>query len=110
MVTGSCRTVIIAGKLDRCTNIAQVKYSLLDNGRAMLAFVVGGGRVIAFVSEKDAQPQPQTYYMYLSRVRIARLGSDFAANVGGQCLITISPDKTVWSTISCKAIDEDGAA
>jgi hypothetical protein len=108
-VIGTCKTVIIAGKPDHCMEVPQVTYSLLDNGRAMLAFVIGDGRLVAFVSEKDAQPRPQNYYMYLSRVRIATMGSQFTANIGGQCLITLTPDKTVWPTITCNATDENGA-
>ena len=109
-VKGTCRTVIIAGKVDHCMDNPLVTYSRLENGRTVLGFVVESGRLVAFVSEKDAQLAPQTYYMYLSRVRIATQASEFVANVGGQCMITLTPDKKVWPTITCDATDENGAA
>ena len=110
VVKGTCRTVVVAGKPDHCPDIPQVTYSRLDNGRALLGFMIGGGRLLAFVSEKDAQPAPATYYMYLSRVRIATLSSEFTPNIGGQCLITVTPDEKVWPSITCNATDENGAA
>jgi hypothetical protein len=76
----------------------------------LLSFAGFDGRVMSFIGEKDSQPRPEIYYLYLSRVRIASNGSSFVANIAGQCIVHMSRDATIWSRVDCDATDENGDA
>ena len=107
---GSCEKLVLAGRAAKCHPGSGLIYAHLPNGHVMLSFALADGRVAAFVGETDTQPQPEAYYLYLSRFRANSKGSAYVINVGGQCVIRMSLDGSVWSTINCDATDENGAS
>ena len=106
---GSCDELIIAGKKDSCTPDNSVLYTHLRNGRALITVGTADGRVVGFVGEKDSQPQPQVYWLYLSRIRIGSRGSEHLLDVAGQCIIRMTKDGLIWSRVDCDATDENSA-
>jgi hypothetical protein len=108
-VKGQCEAISLAGVAAQCPPGGGVVYSVLGNGRVLLTFAIGDGRTASFVGEKDSQPRPETYYLYLSRIRIASSGSDFTSKIAGQCIVNMSRDGRIWSTIECNATDENSA-
>jgi hypothetical protein len=108
-IKGECQKISLAGNPSNCAPGGGVLYSVLQNGRALITFPLDDGRMASFVGEKDSQPNPETYYLYLSRVRILSKGTEFAANIAGLCIISMSRDGRVWSEIGCQATDENNA-
>jgi hypothetical protein len=107
---GECVRISLAGTPAKCSPGGGVLYSVLPNGRVLITFPLDDGRVASFVGEKDSQPRPETYYLYLSRIRIASKGSDFTANIAGLCIVSMSHNGKIWSEIGCTATDENNAA
>ena len=108
-IKGSCVSVDVPNTNATCAAITGVLFTHLRNGRALITFALGNGHAGSFIGEKDSQPKPELYYLYLSRFRIATGGSDFVTKVGGQCIIHMSRDGSDWSRIDCDARDENDA-
>ena len=107
---GSCDELILAGKKESCTRGGGVGYTHLRNGAALITVGTADGRAVAFVGEKDSQPQLQVYWLYRSRVGIVSRGSHHIVNVAGQCTIRMARDGTVWLQIDCDGTDENSAS
>jgi hypothetical protein len=112
-VSGVCEKVIVNGRPDTCSQKADggngLVYMHLPNGRALLTLGLIGGRFLSFVGEKDSQPEPTKYWLYLSRVRFGSKATETIANVGGTCLVTMSPDAATWYSVECHGDGEHGA-
>jgi len=108
-IKGQCEVVSLAGIDAKCALGSGVIYSSLSNGRVLFSFALSDGRVVSFVGEKDSQPRPEEYFLYLSRVRVASKGSGFTATIAGQCKVSMSTDGKFWSLIQCDATDENSA-
>jgi hypothetical protein len=108
-VKGQCEELTLAGVPSKCAGSGLI-YMHLRNGRVLFTVGIDDGRAASFIGERDSQPRPEAYYLYLSRVRIVSKGTEFSANVAGQCITLMSHDGTVWSRIDCEATDENGAS
>lgn len=108
-IKGSCVSVDVPNTNAMCAAIPGVLFTHLRNGRALITFALDNGHAGSFIGEKDSQPKPELYYLYLSRFRIATGGSDFVTKIGGQCVIHMSRDGSDWSQIDCDARDENDA-
>jgi hypothetical protein len=109
-VKGTCENISLAGTPARCAPGAGVIYSVLPNGRVLITFPLADGRVASFVGEKDSQPRPEQYFLYLSRIRIVSNGTEFAAKLAGQCVVDMSRDGKIWLLVNCTATDENSEA
>jgi len=112
-VSGVCEKVIVNGRSDTCSQKADggsgLIYTHLPNGRVFLTLGLVGGRILSFVGEKDSQPEPTKYWLYLSRVRFGSKATETVANVGGTCIVTMSPDAATWYNVECQGSGEHGA-
>jgi hypothetical protein len=104
---GSCGDVVLADLPVKC--VSGLLYVHTGTGNAFFTVAMEDGRQVAFVGEKDSQPCPEAYYLYLSRVRISTKGSEFVSNIAAQCVTTMTRDGSVWSKITCEATDENGS-
>lgn len=107
---GQCEEVELAGQISKCKPDSGIIYMQLPNGNVLFTFALDDGRMASFVGEKDSQPRPEEYHLYLSRIRIVSTGSDFVAKIAGQCIVQMSRDGKIWSRIDCTATDENSAA
>ena len=105
---GECEEITLASLASECFRPNSVMYMHFRNGRTLFNVPLSDSRVIAFVGEKDSQPRLEEYHLYLSRIRIASKGTEFIANVAGECIAQISRDGRVWHRIDCHSTDENG--
>jgi hypothetical protein len=108
-IDGSCKSLKIAGHPSPCTNAKGIIYTHYRHGVVMLSVGVNDGRIMAFVAEKDAQPAPGDYWLYLARIRIGSNATQQVTGVGGTCKVSMSPDGMTWHSVICNAEDADGA-
>jgi hypothetical protein len=104
-IRGTCEKVFVAGTGANCTGTG-ILYSHHPNGVVLIQTQLPG-RLLAFVGEKDSQPNPREYHLYLSRARVETGGSSFVATVAGQCVIRMSEDGRIWHRVDCDATDEN---
>jgi len=104
-VHGACEIFVVAGVTTPCPPKG-VMYAHLTNGRVLISVALPSEEVLSFVGEKDSQPRPEEYWLYLSRVRIGSSASDIVAQVAGQCVVHMTPDGTAWLRLDCDATDE----
>lgn len=108
-VHGSCEIFIVAGIQTPCPPKG-VMYSHLTNGRVLLSVALPNEQILSFVGEKDSQPRPEEYWLYLSRVRIGSRATEIVAQVAGQCIVHMTRDGTAWFRLDCDATDEQDRA
>lgn len=108
-IKGKCESVLLAGIESKCARGSGVVFMVLPNGRAIFSFALEDGRVASFVGEKDSQPRPEDYHLYLSRFRITAKGSEFVANIAGECVVSMSQDGKIWWRIDCNGTDAKNA-
>jgi hypothetical protein len=106
---GSCEELFLASKRENCATPGGMIYTHLRNGSVLITIGTDDGRAIAFIGEKDSQPQLEVYWLYLSRIRIGSRGSEHILDVAGQCIIHMTRDGLVWSQVDCNATDENSA-
>jgi hypothetical protein len=104
-VGGICQNVLVAGQRTTCSSTGVI-YMQLPNGRVLFTVGLADRSVMSFVGEKDSQPNPEQYWLYLSRVRISSRSTDIVAKVAGTCVVKMTTDGTLWHSINCKAEGE----
>ena len=109
IVGGSCQSVEVASQQVACGSPSSVVYSALPNGIVLFNVPLADGRVCGFVGDRDSQPKPEVYVLYLKRVRLAR-GSEGGTpiDVSGTCTVDVSTDGTLVHRILCDATDGQG--
>lgn len=108
-IQGRCLELTLAGKNAGCAGPMTIIYAILGNGRTMIGVPAADGRVIDFVAEKDAQPTPGSYFMYLAQVDAHSHATHATTDVGGMCHVAMSDDAMIWHDVTCQAQDSDGA-
>ena len=108
-IQGRCLGLTLAGKDAACAGGTPIMYADLGNGRTMIGVSAADGRVIDFVADKDAQPTPGSYFMYLARVDAHTHATHATTDVGGMCHVQMSNDAMIWHRVDCQAQDSDGA-
>ncbi len=83
-------------------------YMHLADGPVIYLAPLSGNRTIAFIGNKDSQPDRRRYHLYLSRVRIETRGSSKFVQVAGECVATMPPTRPSITRLDCSAEDEDG--
>lgn len=106
---GVCREIRVANQSATCSGKGIV-YTRLTNGIGMYLAPLSGGRTIAFIGEKDAQPDLHRYHLYLSRIRIETRGSSQVVQVAGQCIASMLPHQMIIKKLECIAEDENRKA
>ena len=81
VIKGNCERVSLADVALQCAPGSGLIYTILSNGRALFTFQLADGRTASFVGEKDSQPRPEEYYLYLSRIRIVSNGSESLSGI-----------------------------
>jgi hypothetical protein len=109
VISGSCLIVQMASKSTTCATPATVVYMSLPNGVIVFNVPLSDNSVPAFVGDRDSQPKPEEYVLYLKRVRIAH-GSEqeTPVSVTGTCKMNVSTDGTIVHRIICDATDNQG--
>ena len=107
-IGGSCQQITLAGKDETCAGHGAMNM-IFPNGHVLFVVELIPDKAISFIGEKDSQPRPGVYTLYLSRVRIMTKGSSQVINVAGQCVVHMSDDGKFWHTLDCDAADEHDA-
>jgi hypothetical protein len=108
-IPGSCVVAQLAGNSVTCATNTGVIFVVLSNGVAMFNIPLADDRVLAFVGERDAQPAPGEYALYLQRVRLGLNAQESAAtDVTGTCKMSMTPDGSMVHRIVCNASDISG--
>ena len=103
-ITGACAKVQISSRTALCTDPAKLLYSASPNGIVMFTIILKNNVVVSFVGDRDSQPSPENYTLYLSRVRVANSpAAPSVVNVAGKCDANISKDATIFYGLVCKA-------
>ena len=105
---GTCDELTVAGTAEEC--VGKLSYMNLRNGTVVLSIETKKGYMVSFVGEKDSQPRPEEYHLYISRVRMFTKATESVASAAGQCVVSMSRDGTIWSEIKCQATDADRAS
>lgn len=103
---GNCKEVRVAGQPAACSGKG-IMYMRLANGTGIYLAPLSEGRTIAFIGEKDAQPDLRRYHLYLSRIRIETRGSSQVVQVAGQCIASMPAHQPVIKRLECAAEDEN---
>jgi hypothetical protein len=112
VIDGICEQVLVAGHPSACVfkpgeRQSGVIYMQFPNGHVMFSVGLKDGRLLSFVGEKDSQPNPEKYWLYLSRVRFGTKGTETVATVGGLCVVTMTPDGMIWHRVDCRGEGEN---
>lgn len=103
---GNCKEVRVASQPATCSGKG-IMYMHLANGTGMYLAPLSRGRTIAFIGEKDAQPDLRRYHLYLSRIRVETRGSSQVVQVAGQCIASMPAHQPVITRLECTAEDEN---
>jgi hypothetical protein len=106
-VNGACSALTLAGRDTGCTSSKGLLYMHFAHGVVTLSVGADDGRMIAFVSEKDAQPSPGKYWLYLTRVRTFSKINNSVFPVAGVCKVDMADDGMHWYSVTCAAEDEN---
>lgn len=109
IISGRCQSAMVNGRAVRCGDNPKVVFSNLPNGISMLNVALADGRVLAFVGDRDRQPRPEEYWLYLTRVRMGTAGQSLATDVAGTCKMLLTTDGSVVHSIKCEASDLSGS-
>jgi len=109
---GTCSNVIVANSNSGCVlgsdgTESGVIYTHIDNGTVLITVGLNSTTVLSFVGEKDSQPNPGDYVLYLSRIRLNSNETSTVANVSGTCTIRMSSDGSIWYSVVCSALGEN---
>jgi hypothetical protein len=113
-VGGVCEQVLVAGQPNTCVfkpgeRKSGVIYMQFPNGHVVFTVGLKDGRLLTFVGERDSQPNPEKYWLYLSRVRFGTKGTETVATVGGLCIVSMTIDGAVWHRVDCRGEGENGS-
>jgi hypothetical protein len=108
-IGGDCRIIQIASRSAACAAPAMAVYTRLPNDTIAINVPLADERVLGFVGDRDAQPKPEQYVLYVKRVRIAK-GAEQGTpvEVTGTCKMEISTDGSLVHRITCDATDQQG--
>lgn len=109
IIPGRCQSATVNGRAVRCGANPRVVYMNLPNGITMLNVALADGRVLAFVGDRDRQPRPEEYWLYLTRVRMGTSGQSLATDVAGTCKMLTTTDGSVVHSVKCEASDLSGS-
>ncbi len=79
-----------------------------QSGSILLSVQSGRDVTIGFQAERDEQPRPEEYTLFLSRMHTSVSGRSAAKEVTGTCRISMSTDGQVWQRATCQATDRSG--
>lgn len=97
--TGKCRFQLIQGFFP-CDS--KVIYSLLRNGRTLIAFTKGE-HMFTVVGGSDRQPNLENYYVSLDKIIVDKNGKQEAQdpNMEGECHLKMNREATKFYFIKC---------
>ena len=79
-----------------------------QSGSILLSVQSGPDVTIGFQADRDEQPKPEEYILYLSRMHTSVSGRSAAKEVTGTCRIAMSTDGQTWHRATCTATDRSG--
>ncbi len=109
-VGGVCQAMQLAGRAVTCQKVRGIIYTHYRHGTVMLSIGLDDGRIMGFVADRDDQPRPEDYWLYLSRIRIVGRAVQKLIKVAGTCKISMSENGMTWKSVKCDAEDANGAS
>src|SRR6185503_2091291 len=70
---GQCLAAQVASQSIACGPPPKIVYVALPNGIIIFNVGLADGRVYGFVGDRDFQPKPESYELFLKRIRLARV-------------------------------------
>jgi hypothetical protein len=108
-ISGACQRVELFSKPAQCALGSPAIYMALPNGIVMFQFSLDDQSAVAFAGDRDSQPEPEEYTLYVKRVRISRsVQGGPATDVDGTCKMTVSTGGSMVHQIICSAADQRG--
>ena len=83
-------------------------YMLLKSGVSIFLAPLSEGRTIAFIGDRDAQPNLNRYHLYLRRIRVETRGSSYVTQAAGECVAEVPSRLFDVKKLNCEAEDENG--
>jgi hypothetical protein len=108
LASGHCESAQVASRPVACGSPNKVIYTMLSNGIVLFNVALADGRLYGFVGERDAQPKPELYVLYLRRVRLNRGEEGTRVDVSGTCRLDVSTDGKLFHHLVCDATDAQG--